>query len=319
LISQRYDNILLLGAGHIGAMSDLNSDNVNTYAKFFSKCLNSNICIVEPDEAKASVVSSRYGYRILSHYNPKILSEFSMVIIASPSNRHHKQLIDCINAGVPIVICEKPICTSMAQLEMLQSTFNEPHNTNIFVNYPRTFMPEFLQLKEFLQLRDTKNLVKIQVRYQRGFLNNCSHAFDLISFILDRKIQMRDFTKTQSTADHFKNDPTISGFGYWGDTLFELSGIPFAKYSLFEIDMFFEKFRIIIDECGRRAQIYEADKDMSYVQAVPACVFSKSVVEYSDVVPVLKQAFDSRQNQSGYGHFERSLSNMCSLLNLFES
>ncbi len=160
-------------------------------------------------------------------------------------------------------------------------------------------------MKELWKLKDTKKLIKIQIRYQRVFLNNCSHAFDLISFILDIKLQIRDFKKTQSISDHFENDPTISGYGYLGNTLFEVSGIAFSRYSLFEIDMFFETF-VAIDECGRRLQIFETNERTPYIQAIPDCVFSKSLAEYSDIIPVLNQVLGGCQKPPSCGNFEES-------------
>lgn len=313
------DDVLLIGAGHIGAMSDLVSDKVNTYAKYFSQLSNLNVCVIEPKEKNASIVSTRYGYKVLPNYDPSILSKFSLVVVASPSQMHFQQLTDCISAKVPNVICEKPICLNIEQLRSLQNTYQDCNSTSIFVNYPRTFLQEFLHLKEFINLRAEKNLIKIQVRYQRGFLNNCSHAFNLVSFILDKKIEVSDFIKIQAIYDHFDSDPTISGVGYWNGALFEISGIPNAKYSLFEIDMYFEKFRVLIDECGRRIRIYETDENMDGIQPIPSIVSSKSIADYSDVSPVLNMLFNSNTIQNLSDNFDRSLSEMDALFNVMES
>ena len=313
------DDVLLIGAGHIGAMSDLFSDKINTYAKYLSQFSNLNICVIEPNDRNASIVSTRYGYKVLPSYDASILSKFSLAIVASPSQMHFQQLTDCISAKVPNVICEKPICLNIEQLRLLQKAYQDDDRTRVFVNYPRTFLQEFLHLKEFINLRSEKNLIKIQVRYQRGFLNNCSHAFNLVSFVLDKKIEVRDFIKIQAIHDHFDSDPTISGVGYWDGALFEISGIPNSKYSLFEIDMYFERFRVLIDECGRRIRIYETDENMNGIQPIPSIVSSTSIADYSDVSPVLNMLFNSNSVQNLSDNFDRSLSEMDALFNVMES
>ncbi len=128
---KNHQSVLIIGAGHIGAMSDINTAQVNTYAKFFSKFKNFNICVLEPDEAKASLVASKYGYRILSHYDVKLLSDYTLVVIASPSDLHHKQLIDCVSVGVPTVICGGSLYVDFTQLQDLQSKLKKPIEQNI--------------------------------------------------------------------------------------------------------------------------------------------------------------------------------------------
>jgi predicted dehydrogenase len=313
------NNILLIGAGHIGAISDLHSDKVNTYAKYFNALSNVNVSVIEPNEDNASLVLGRYGFKVLPNYDTLQLSNFFLVVIASPSQMHYQQLLDCVTAGVSNIICEKPICVNMAKLQSLQKTVAEHNKSNIFVNYPRTFIPEFSHLKKLINIRHDSQLIKIRISYQRGFLNNCSHAFNLISFLFDRKIEIHSFTKTQSITDDFEIDPTISGFGYWDETFFEVSGVPYAKYSLFEVDIFFDNYRVLIDECGRRINLYQADTEMKYIQPIPNRVYSDLIADYSDVEPVLKSFFDGVDKPKRTSNFERALSENYALLKILES
>ena len=310
--------VLIIGAGHIGAMSDLQSDKVNTYAKYFSKYSTYNVSVFEPDEKKAAIVANNYGYKILSRYSAKILSDFSLVVIASPSNMHFQHLADCIQSGVENVICEKPICTDAVQFQLLQKIISEPSKTNVIINFPRTFLHEFILLKEIVQLRGIKNLLKVQIRYQKGLLNNCSHAFDLVSFILGRMINITDFTKTHSSADHFLDDATISGFGYWDDVLFEISGVPFIKYSILEIDFFFDTFRISVSNCGRSIEIFDIPESGPFTQVAATCIKKMEIDDYSPVTPIFSVINDSDIEIISKKQLERSMNNMKQLLMLQE-
>lgn len=317
-MSGSMENVILIGAGHIGAMSDLHSSKIDTYAKFFSTHPNSNVCVIEPNKEKAALVADRYGFNTSPHYNPTTLSKFSLAVIASPSHMHFQQLSDCINAEIPKIICEKPIFTEVNQFHSLRRTFRAHNNVNIFTNYPRTFLPEFSKIKNFIKIRKQKSLIKVQIRYQRGFLNNCSHAFNLISFILDTEIDIRNFRKTQLIHDHFVNDPTISGFGYWDDTLFEISGVPYAKYSFFEIDIYFEKFRLLINNCGRTIRIFEAEQELQHIQSIPNTSFSETISEYSAVLPILGAVYGNFDKHEKKNTFEKNLSETVSLLKIME-
>ena len=103
-------------------------------------------------------------------------------------------------------------------------------------------------------------LTNISIRYQRGFINNCSHAFDTIEFLTGSEIDLKEIKMHNIDFDHFINDPTISLQARWNKTNVSVTGLSKVRFSHFEFDLFFEYFKICIKNAGQNIEIFKAEK-----------------------------------------------------------
>jgi hypothetical protein len=102
------------------------------------------------------------------------------------------------------------------------------------------------------------------VRYQRGFLNNASHGLDLLQFLLGWEIDRAEVHVTHSTNDEFSDDPTLSCAGVWNGAIVSILGLPQVRFSLFEIDLFFERSGIRLRDRGDTFEFMDSDEPSEY-------------------------------------------------------
>ena len=109
-----------------------------------------------------------------------------------------------------------------------------------------------------INLLTKEELTNISIRYQRGFINNCSHAFDLISFLTSFKVKLAEIKKHNIVYDHFEYDPTISIMATWNTANLNVLGLSNVQFSHFEIDLFFKTVKVAILESGKVINISES-------------------------------------------------------------
>ena len=102
------------------------------------------------------------------------------------------------------------------------------------------------------------------MKYQRGFSNNCSHAFDTIEYLTSQKLILKKIKVHNKSADYFKDDPTLSLQGTWEETNVTVTGLTDVQFPYFEIELYFKCHLIAIKNGGANIQIYEAGKGKKF-------------------------------------------------------
>ena len=216
---------LLIGCGNIGALYDIDLDKVMTHAKAYFKHPDFVLSVYDQDIDLATRISKIYNLDVISFIDCDILKQFDCLSICTTTLSHTYYLKMAFDAKIPVVICEKPVSNSREELDEL-ATIYQNSSTKVIVNYMRRFQPEFAILKEEILKRCIfEKLNHISIRYQRGFLNNCSHALDLISYIIDKALLITSPKITETVNDHFDKDPTLSMYFKWGDTQVHILGL----------------------------------------------------------------------------------------------
>lgn len=251
---------LLIGCGNIGAGYDFDNDSVLTHAKAFSLDPEISFEVSDHNTELAQKVAAKYNVNIAGELTPEYFKNFDIVSICTPTVTHFNYLENCMAANVPLVICEKPVSLDAAELEQLASKY-QTGKSNILVNYIRRFQPGFIGLRDKIEaINKDEQLTNINIRYQRGFINNCSHAFDLVEFLTKQSISIENKIISNRIYDAFPTDPTLTLTGNWGTANFVATGLSNAKFSFFEIDLFFEYHRISIREAGNVIEISKAEQ-----------------------------------------------------------
>ncbi len=251
---------LVIGCGNIGAMYDFNNDQVQSHAKGFYLNPKFSLSVFDINKKIAEKVSARYQSEIVNVIDEKTLSEFDCVSICTPTDTHTSLLRIAVSAGVKVIICEKPISYSLEELSAIKSIYLNG-NSRIIVNYIRRFQPAFIEFKKIVtSLLANELLTNVCIRYQKGFLNNCSHAFDTIEFLTGSELNLVEIKKHNVIFDHYPDDPTLSMQALWNNVNLSITGLSNVSFSFFEFDLYFQHYKICIKNAGQNIEFYKAEK-----------------------------------------------------------
>ena len=251
-------HVLIIGCGNIGALYDFENESILTHAKAFSKIINSTLFFYDVDLTLAKKVSEKYNATYLEHLENVDFFNFSCICICTPTVTHFQFLKRALEANTPLVICEKPVSNSAIELEELKQLYIKSQS-KVIVNYIRRFQPAFFWLKQFIEkIVRHEGLTNIGIRYQRGFINNCSHAFDLLSYLISTPIELNFLQKQNLVFDHFESDPTLSLLANWNGVNVCVLGLSNVQFSNFEIDLYFNSYKIAISNSGNEIEIFQS-------------------------------------------------------------
>ncbi|MFN8577349.1 MAG: Gfo/Idh/MocA family oxidoreductase [Candidatus Sericytochromatia bacterium] len=279
--------VLIIGCGNIGALYDIQTSEVNTHLKAYYNqkyqifIYDNNIKILEKIKSIYKDIEVLFTLSDLEKYN------FDCVSICTPTDTHINFLKLLINKNIPVILCEKPIAYSIPEIEQIENLYLKS-NTKILVNYIRRFQDSYIFLRNFIKnncIND--NLATINIKYYKGFLNNCSHAFDLISFLLNKEINISNtniLNIYNVYYDYFENDPTISLNLKIDNTIINVIGLTNINYNIFEIEFFFKNILIQILNSGKTIKILERDINLNKNYPEKTCIndYMVNVIKYID-------------------------------------
>lgn len=259
---------LVIGCGNIGALYDIDNEKIQTHAKAIHLDPRFSLAIHDPNKDLMLSVADKYKCDYFVDINKEILEKFSCISICAPTKSHVKYILDGIGSKAELIICEKPVSNDQVELEIVMNAYLKS-STKIMVNYMRRFQPVYCNLKKLIRMiRQTEHVRDITIQYHRGFLNNCSHAFDLIEFLFDEEIVIDVYGLINKTFDHFQADPTVTFHGVWNNAFVNVIGLSGIKYSFFQIEVFFETYRIGLYDSGNTIKVYKVDDTQKSFQTL---------------------------------------------------
>lgn len=280
---------LVIGCGNIGAMYDFANEQVLTHAKALSLDPAFSLSVFDSNDGQAQKIAAKYKADVVTTIDADTLKAFDCVSICTPTDTHFTYLSQCFDAKVPVVICEKPVSNQPAELEQSLTAYQQS-SSKVIVNYVRRFQPAYHELKNTIgKLLEKEKLTNVAIRYQRGFINNCSHAFDLIGFLCNKPVELTGIQYHHAVNDHFPHDPTVSMQAMWQDTNMNILGLADVKFSHFEIDLYLESHKISLKEAGQLIEIYAAGYSDAFLQPLKLQQqYTHCLKDY--MIPVIAQA-----------------------------
>jgi len=237
-------SVLIIGAGKIGAFYDKpGNPMVLSHAHAFSEHEGFNLTgFIDSNHTKAEQAAEVWGGSAFASIETAFSTyDVDLVVVATPDENHYQTLIDVAAYPVQLVFAEKPLAKTFREAQEITRLYQD-RGIALTVNYTRRFVPELLELKTQIDRGEFGKFLHGAGYYGKGFLHNGSHMIDLVRFLLG---EIEDIRELNTICDYSHADPSFSvqleiiNRGY-----FSMLAIDSRNYSIFELQLFFEKGRI---------------------------------------------------------------------------
>lgn len=308
---------LLIGCGGIGALQDWNRNEIASYAKAFEH-YKVKPFVYDIDRRKSAKVVARYGGCALRAWDQKPMHYYDLVVISTPTRTHYSYLKRILKDPPRLVICEKPIADKLGQLRELLALYKKT-KVKVLVNYHRRFQPKMQGLgRQVLAIHAKNRCRAIVITYQKGFLNNGSHAFDLLGFLFSKPFQPTNIKICSKIKDSLLHDATVSLTCDWEGAQIFFVGLPKMKTSYFDVDLYFEKQALKIRHCGDTAEIYKSEKRAGNLFPKFILTKEKKRICKNPILHTVAYAKKVLKNPSLPDNFENSIQVSTTLVKIME-
>lgn len=293
---------LILGCGNIGALYDLNEHaKVWTHARAFFRTPGIDFSVADADRKLAKKIADQYKVEYVDLVPAIDFSRYDIVSITTPTPTHFEYLKTLLNQKVSVIICEKPVAADKKELKELARLYRKA-GSKVLVNYIRRFQPAYERLKKILKRQLALSACTgINIKYQKGLLNNGGHAFDLLEFLFDKPFCFDKFKKQHVVFDAFSYDPTVSGSCYFSGFPVTMLGVEKAVYPIFEIELFFSSMKIVVCHSGDEIRFYEYIKKEKVLMENTSLRLSNILSSY--MLPVINKALKIIENKNEPDNF----------------
>ena len=164
-----------------------------------------------------------------------------MQIIA---DTHFSIINEASNYGIKAIYCEKPISETLYNTDRMIEIC-EKKGILLVINHHRRFDKFYQIFRDFIQREGLGSIQTVTIYYTRGITNTCSHAFDLLRYLLgDAEWVCADYSKSKSCN---QEDPNFDGMiRFKNGTIVSLQACDDQNYVIFELDFLAAKYRIRI-------------------------------------------------------------------------
>lgn len=261
-------NVALIGLGNISLHFDDNPNSKTILSHVKALYTNKNFQLkycVDIDTSNQSKIQNLFPnilfYTDLTELNSK--DDIDIIVIATPTPTHFEifeKMKNCKN--IKYFLIEKPLFDTNNHLESISKDFKN----KIIINYIRVFEPNIQNFQTQIFNHQFGDPQKIILTYTKGIKNNGSHFISLINYLFNNP-DIEDI-QTLSSQTGLLDDPTLDVFA---SMLYKNKKIPLYliglnndKYSLFDIDFYFERAKIRIEDTAQNMVIQKAYKDPIY-------------------------------------------------------
>ena len=255
-------NVAIIGSGQIVSGYDAPSDvNIFTHCHALLNHPRFNLLGVFDSNAKVlKKASEKWEFKPVYNFEELLLQKPDIILIAVPDEFHASYLMKVIEYNPLMVICEKPLTTSLAESNKIVELYKEK-SIQLVVNYQRRFDKDINDLKQNFGSGKLGEFLTGSVIYSKGLLHNGSHAIDLLRYLFGN---VNKFERFSVCYDFISTDPSISGrLVFSVGEVFLLIGNE-KYYSIFEIDLLFEKARYKFTNSGLDIEIYYVENDLVF-------------------------------------------------------
>ena len=251
-------DVIVMGAGQIASGYDLPYSNaILTHAHAVIEHSGFNLLgFYDADIKKAEDAARKWNASV---YEKPVSTD--VIVICTPDACHLNSIRQAIDLGPKMIVLEKPLANTLGDTKkIIELTKSIP----VQVNFTRRFVREFQELS--VEVKNYGAFLTGAGLYGKGFIHNGSHMVDLLRMLLGEISIIRVINET---FDFFPDDATkttIISFEQGGE--FFMRGLDCRHYTVFELELCFEKGRIKVLDSGQRIQVESvmpSDKYSGYI------------------------------------------------------
>ncbi|MDR3151818.1 MAG: Gfo/Idh/MocA family oxidoreductase [Holosporaceae bacterium] len=246
-------NALIIGAGQIASGFDFpDLDEILTHAHAYIKHSGFNLVgFYDIAIEKAKLAAQKWNCDYFKNISD-VKSEIDVVSICSPDNCHVASIKQCVELRPKLIFLEKPVANNVSEVEYLMEIAK---NIPIAVNYSRRYVEEFQELSQKIFSEEFGKFITGVGYYGKGFRHNGSHMIDILRVLIG---EIESVKKTSETFDFYKEDPSANAVVHFQNSSeFIMCAVDCNNFTIFEIDLIFQKARIRILDSGFKIEIYK--------------------------------------------------------------
>jgi len=176
----------IVGCGNIASFADMDNKkrHIYTHAKAISKIDRIEISACCDTDYK-TLLKFSHKWKISKKYKllKSMLKEekIDILVIATPTSQHYKDLKIALLSDVPVIFCEKPLTFDLQSgIEIVDMA--KISNKLLLVNYMRRWDNFYKECKDLLDKNILGRLETMVVYADTALYMNSSHMLDLIAF-----------------------------------------------------------------------------------------------------------------------------------------
>lgn len=282
-------SVTIIGLGNIGLLYDFDktkdSEEFLTHTR--SVCYHKNFEIkflIDSDQEKLELAKKKYGDDIYYLNNIEEGYTPTDIVVLSSFPKINSYYLNKLkgNKEIKLFLIEKPFLNRHENLSKYEEIYSKT-----YVNYYRKSLPFFKELKNNIDKHKFGDLIGVNIIYSKGLNNNGSHLIDLMNYFFKSKFNINSIHVINFKNDYSEDDESITfsvEYNY-NDKPFSaiFHALDETKFSLIELDLFFDKKRFRIFDFGGKIEIYkvESDKTFSgYKNLIPYEVIDSNINSY---------------------------------------
>ena len=255
---------VIIGAGGIASGFDNpNDSSILTHAHAYKKHKQVELAgFFDIDKKAANLAAKKWRAKsfvdmdqMFKKINPDLVS------VCTPDNTHKEVLEKIARYGPGLVICEKPVTILAQNTEEIIELYKNL-NISILVDFSRRFDATMQDLKKDIEKNKFGKVISASGIYNKGIKHNGSHLIDLALYLFGEAVNLKAF---YCLEDYASDDKSVAGFlQFVNCPQFHLQIFDQRKYSIFEMDILFEKSRIRLVDFGFKILSQKVEKNPLY-------------------------------------------------------
>lgn len=264
-------NVVIVGAGSIGALKDFKLDNpksknviTHAHAVYNNKKLNL-IGIVDIDKDKAEEAAKRWKTTAYTDIND-VKYYIDIVVICIDTAFHSKYMHSLIDDNIipDLVICEKPFTEDLVDAHLVHDLY-EIYKIPIAINYTRRYEPSIQILADEIHKGNMGKIFNCRALYNRGLKRDGCHTLDLLHFLFGKLVAHPLILPGENYNDLSDDDLTYPiALSYEKCKNVIMHPVDGRVCGVFEIDIFSEAGRIIYTNWCNNITFFHIKEESTY-------------------------------------------------------
>lgn len=253
----------LIGAGRIGMLHEQDPHRLKpaTHFGMWRDHPRFDLVAVCDNDPNKNALAREWLPSVRTYTDPRELlanERPDTVAIATWRDTHYEMMEYALDAGVRVIVCEKPIAEKREDAIAIVNRCKE-QGVHLLINHRRRFDRLLCDLKRDLEAGLIGEIIQVSSYYVYGLLTTGTHLIDTLRFLLGG---MAGEVKWVSAFDNAfesytpPDDNCVDGFiGFANGLKVSVQSLNIRDYDLFQFDFYGRKGKVSLRNIGRDIEI----------------------------------------------------------------